>query len=328
MVNMNDLISKLKKRSFFYIMILLCSFVLKSCSSEDEMILEEPPATEHPSNAVKKVTMSADNILSGNSSSRTSFTLEEDKLKFAWAEGDKIGVCPSSGSQIAFAIKSGAGESSAKFDGGAWALRDTETYAAYYPYDADNAANENRAEIPFSYEGQSQKGNGSLDHLGAYDLMATSATSAGNDELNFKFKHLNSVAQLRLTVPVAATFKNLTIRCNDGEIFAKTANLDLSGETYAWTAVETTDELQMTLSEIASTEEQKELVFYMMLPPTDMAGKTVYVVLQSDDNKVFQGQLPSKTLQAGFAYSLGATLVDVTVSSMVTSPNFGSSEIN
>ena len=311
------------KRSLYYASLLLCSLFLKACSSAgDDPLAEEDPV--HPSEAVKVVMMSADNILSGNS--RTAFTLESDQLKFAWAEGDRIGVCPSSGTQIAFTIKSGAGESSAKFDGGAWALRDTETYAAYYPYDAENAANENRAAIPFSYEGQAQKGNGSLDHLGAYDLMATNATSAVEDELNFQFKHLNSVAQLRLTVPVAATFKNMTIRCNDGEIFAKTANLDLSGETYVWSAVEMTDELQMALTDIASIEEQKEVVLYMMLPPTDMAGKTVYVVLQSDDNKVYQGQLSSKTMQAGYAYSLGATLVDVTVSSQITSPSFGTSD--
>lgn len=321
---MNDLIYKVRKRSSFYTF-LLCSLVLNACSSADSPIAEEDP--NHPSKAVKVVKMSTEDILSGNNQSRTSFTLESDKLNCGWAEGDKIGVCPTSGTQIAFTIKSGVGENTATFDGGAWALRDTETYAAYYPYDVNNTANTN-AEIRFSYEGQCQKGNASMSHLGAYDLMATDATHVEDDELNFLFKHLNSVAQLRLTVPVAATFKNLAIRCNDGDIFAKTANLDLSGETYAWTAVETTDELQMNLSDIASTEAMKDLVFYMMLPPTDMAGKTVTVVLQSDDNKVYQGQLASKTLKAGYAYSFGATLVDVTVSSQVTSPNFGSSEIN
>lgn len=321
---MNDLMFKVGKRSLLYASILLCSLVLKACSSSGDEPLEEDPI--HPSEAVKVVMMSADNILSGNGSSRTSFTLESDKLKFAWAEGDKIGVCPSEGTQIAFTIKSGAGQNTAKFDGGAWALRETETYAAYYPYDVANAANSN-AEIRFSYEGQCQTGNASLDHLGTHDLMATHATNAVDGELNFQFKHLNCVAQMRLTVPVAATFTTLTVMCNE-EIFAKVANLDLSGSEYAYSAYETTNQLQMTLTDIASTEDAKELVFYMMLPPTDMAGKTVNVVLRSDDDKVYQGQLAPKTMQAGYAYSFAATLTDVTVSQMVTSPNFGSSEIN
>lgn len=325
---MNELMFKVGKRSLFYASVLLCSLFLKACASGDELPLPEEEDPVPPSKAVKVVTMEADNILSGNGSSRTAFTLESDKLKFAWAEGDMVGVWPIDGSeyQAKFSITSGAGQNSAKFDGGAFALRNDVRYAAYYPYNASNTESGN-SNNRFSYEGQAQTGNGSLAHLGTHDLMATQATSAVEGALNFKFKHLNSVAQLRLTVPVAATFKNLIIRSNDGEIFAKTASLDLSGETYLWTTVETTSELQMALSDIASTEAQKELVFYMMLPPTDMAGKTIYVVLQSDDNKVYQGQLPSKTLQPGYAYSLGATLMDVTVSSMVTSPNFGSSEI-
>lgn len=326
---MNDLMSKFTKHSFLCASILLSSLTLESCSTDDTPMPEEPPLqegpTERPSTAVKVVTMSAENILSGNGKSRVAFTLESDKLKFVWAEGDKIGVCPSSGTQIAFTIKSGAGNNSAQFDGGAWALRNTETYAAYYPYDVNNAANENRAEIPFSYDGQVQNGNASLEHLGTHDLMATNATGAVEDKLNFQFKHLNSVAQFRLTVPVAATFKNLTIRCNEN-IFAKVANLDLSGENYAWSVKETTNELRMSLSDIASTEESKELIFYMMLPPTDMDGKTVYVVLHSDDNKVYQGQLASRTMEAGYAYSFGATMEDVTVSQLITSPSFGTSD--
>lgn len=318
---MNDLMCKVGKLCSLCALV-FCSLGLTACSSGSEFIPEEDPI--HPSEAVKVVKMSADNILSGNAQTRTSYTLETDQLKFAWAEGDKIGVCPSDGTQIAFKIKSGAGTNSAQFDGGAWALRNTETYAAYYPYDVNNTANTN-AEIRFSYEGQCQTGNASLAHLGTHDLMATNATYAENDELNFKFKHLNSVAQFRLTVPVAAAFTSLSVVCGE-KIFTKVANINLSGETYAYTQVEATNELNMKLAEVVSTAEMKDLVFYMMLPPTDLAGKTVNVVLRSDDNRVYQGSLASKTMLAGYAYSFGATLVDVTVSSQITAPNFGSSE--
>lgn len=327
---MKQIMCKLKKTSFLYLMLLMGSFALNACSTEDELIPEEQPNQEEESNSslqiVKEVMMSAGDIMSGNGQSRTSFELADDKLVFAWAENDKIGVCPSEGTQIAFTIKKGAGKNTAGFDGGSWALRETETYAAYYPYDVNNT-DRNKAELRFSYEGQHQTGNASLAHLGKYDLMATNATSSEDGKLNFKFDHLNSVAQLRLTVPVSATFTSLSIVCGE-EIFTKVANLDLSRETYAYTQVEATNELKMSLAEVASTEKVKDLVFYMMLPPTDLAGKTVNVVLRSDDNKVYQGQLASKTMQAGYAYSFGATMVDVTVSSQITSPNFGTSEIN
>ena len=333
---MNDLKFKVRTLSLPFISLLLCSLFLNACSSGDDPFPEEPPVLpEEPavpdeeeqqpsSQIVKVVKMSASDFLSENANSRTSFTVSDSGLKFAWAEGDQIGVYPTAGTQIAFTIKSGAGQNSAYFDGGAWALRDTETYASYYPYDVDNAARSN-AEIRFSYEGQCQTGNASLAHLGTHDLMATNATNAVNGELVFQFKHVNSVVQLNLTVPVATSFNTLTVRC-DEEIFAKVANLDLSGSEYVYSIYEPANQMTLALTDVASTEANKVLTFYMMLPPVDMAGKSVYVVLRSEDNKVYQGQLPSKTMKQGKAYRFSATLKDVTMSSQIQSPGFGNSD--
>ena len=309
------------RKCSFRCAVLLCSLVFTACSSGNDPVLPEDNPV-HPSKAVKVVTMNADNILSGNGESRTAFTLESNKLAFAWAEGDKVGVWPTDGSssQVEFSITSGVGQASAKFDGGAWALRNDVQYAAYYPYCVSNSGS-NNSNILFNYEGQAQNGNASLSHLGTHDLMATHATSAVDDELNFSFKHVNSVAQFRLTVPVAATFTALTVRSNEN-IFAKVANLDLSGTNYAWRIHEATNQLQMSLSGVSSTTDFKEIVCYMMLPPIDMSGKTVHVILHSSDNKVYQGQISSKNLQSGRAYTVSATLVDVTMSSEIESPDF------
>lgn len=320
---MNKLMFKVGKRSLFYASILLCSLFLKACSSSgDEPMLPEEEDPVPPSQAVKVVNMNADHILSGNGGSRTAFTLDTDKLKFAWAAGDIVGVWPQGENayQGKFTITSGAGQSSARFTGGPFALREAELYAAYYPFSDSNS--ESNTNIRFSYEGQAQTGNGSLAHLGAHDLMATHATTAVEGELNFKFKHVNSVAQLRLTVPAAATFTSVSVRC-DEQIFAKVGNLDLSGAEYAWSIHEATNQLSMTLSEVATNQASGEVICYMMLPPVDMSGKTVYVILQSSDNKVYQGQLVSRKLDSGKAYSFQATLVDVTVSTDVDSPDFG-----
>lgn len=305
-----------------YLHLLLFPCLMISCSSGSEFPIEEDQVP--PFEAVKVLSVSADDVLSDNGNSRSSFTLNDDRLKFSWVEGDQIGVCPSNGTQIAFSIKSGAGENTAKFDGGSWALRDTDVYAAYYPYNVDNTANGN-TNLRFSYEGQCQTGNGALDHLGAYDWMATHATKAVDKALNFQFKHLNCVAQFRLSVPGAATFTRLTLRC-DEPVFTKTAQLDLSGEEFVYTSDEKTDQLKMELNEVASTEERKELLLYMTLPPADLTDKRVNVILQSDANRIYQGQLSSKDMKAGYAYSFGCTMVDVTVSSTITSPNFGTSD--
>ena len=112
------------------------------------------------------------------------------------------------------------------------------------------------------------------------------------------------------------------MRC-DEEIFARVGNLDLSGESYAWSIHEATNQLSMALTEVATNQANGEVICYMMLPPVDMSGKTVHVILQSSDNKVYQGQLSSKNLESGRAYTLSATLVDVTVSSEIDAPDFG-----
>ena len=49
---------------------------------------------------------------------------------FLWAEGDKIGIVPNSGAQIYFSVNDGAGTSTARFDGGDWAMKSTGTFYA------------------------------------------------------------------------------------------------------------------------------------------------------------------------------------------------------
>ena len=304
---------------------MFCLSMLSACSSGNSLIPEEPelPNQEEPvlpPKSVEVVKMVADNILSGNGQTRTSFTLAADKLKFGWAEGDVVGVYPTDADQTSFTIKSGVGTNSARFDGGAWALRTEVLYGAYYPYSLDNS-NRSNAEIRFDYAGQTQNGNGSLTALGTHDFMAAHPTMAVDEELNFNFKHLNSVIQFRLQLPVVAEFSTLILHSNSN-IFTKVGNLDLSGSEYVYTSYEQTNQLEMSLSNVSTMDERKEVVVYMMLFPTDLSVQTVSVILKSTDDKVYQGTLGQKNLLPGYAYSLGAQLVDVTVASNdVASPD-------
>lgn len=313
------------KHLYSIITALFCLSLLSACSSGNSLIPEDPelPNPEEPvlpSKPIERVNMMADNILSGEGQSRTAFTLETNKLKFGWAEGDVVGVYPTDADQTSFTIKSGAGTNSASFDGGAWALRTDAIYAAYYPYSLENS-NRSNAEIRFDYSGQTQDGNGSLASLGTHDFMATQPTLAVGEELSFNFKHLNSVVQFRLSLPVEAEFTSLILRSNS-DIFTSIGNLNLSGSEYVYTSYEQTNQLEMSLNNIATTANNKELIIYMMLFPIDLTTQTVQVVLKSSGNRVYQGLLGQKNLQAGYAYSLGAQLVDVTMASNdVVSPD-------
>ncbi len=272
--------------------------------------------------AIKEVTVSAEDILSGNADTRSGFDLADNKLTFYWTKGDQIGIFPTTegDSQVALTIKSGAGTNTAKFTGGGWALRDDITYVAYYPYQVGAFL----GDILFSYEGQLQTGNATLAHLGTHDFMVTPLTSTVEGALNFSFTHLNSIAQLVLTVPDAASFKSVSLRCDEA-VFAKTARLSLSGPEYSFGQSEATDRLTMQLSEVATTEENKTLTLYMNLFPFDMSGHTIRVVLHSENNRVYEGTLLSKNLRTGKAYSFAASMIDVTMNMDIASPSFGES---
>lgn len=307
---------------FLGITALVCCGLMACSSQEDEPVLL-PTDPDNPSvTNIEAVTVKAADILSGNAATRTAFELQSDKLAFSWAEGDRIGIFPCTtegNSQVALDIHSGAGSKNATFTGGGWALRTDIAYVAYYPYDLNGT----NSEILFSYEGQCQTGNASLAHLGKHDLMATVATSAVDGALNFDFAHLNSFAQLNLTLPVNAAFTALTLQCNDA-IFWKTGKLNLSSETAYDYAIsgEAVNRLRMELKDVNTTADVKTLTLYMNLPPIDMSGHQVFVILHSSDNKVYQAPLVSKTMVQGKAYRFDATLVDVTVNSTIDSPPF------
>ena len=321
-------------------------------SSKEEDIPQLPTNPEQPPLAkIEQVSVKARDILAGNAHTRTAFELESTKLTFKWAEGDKIGIFPlntdEGSDQVSLTIHSGAGTNQATFTGGGWALRTDVTYAAYYPYQLATAeqgvAN---TEIVFGYEGQCQIGNASLTHLGMHDFMATIGTAAVNKAqdteapedwaLDFDFYHLNSVAQFNLTLPVAVAVDKLTLRCNEA-IFWQKGKLNLaSGSVPAEGGVpvfsyemqgEAVGQMEMELKEVSTPELDKTLTFYMNLPPIDIQGHQVYVVLHGTNNKVYQGLLASKTMVSGKAYRFDATLVDVTVNSTIDSPPFGSEDI-
>ncbi len=269
--------------------------------------------------AIREVSASTSDVLSGNST-RSGFDLKTDRLTFHWTEGDKIGIFPTSegNSQVALTIKSGAGTNTARFTGGGWALRDDITYVAYYPYNVTGTSDN----ITFSYDGQHQTGNATLSHLGTHDFMVTPLTYAVNRELDFSFSHLNSIAQLVLTVPDETSFTSVTIR-SDYAIFAKTARLNLTGTEYSFEQEDVTDRIVMQLSDVASTVQDKTLTLYMNLFPMDMSGHSIKVTMQGSNNRIYEGILLSKTLEAGRAYSFAATLADVTMDVSINSPSFG-----
>ena len=256
-------------------------------------------------------------------SSRTSFKITSSGAEFSWAENDTVGIFPDTGAQAYFPMSSGAGTKSASFTGGGWALKPSALYAAYFPFIGSFYLD--KEAISLDYTGQEQKENAKTDHLGMYDFMAAPASSSTDGYVNFKFDHLGSLVQLKLTVPEATTFSSLTLLCNEA-IFTEKAKLNLVGENYSYTPTNMTQRLTMSLDEINSETEKQVLTFYMMVGPVDMTGHLVNVTLRSKTNELYQGTLTPKKMLAGYAYSFSSTLERTSMESNVIAPNFGDTD--
>ena len=246
----------------------LCALLLSlsACSNEDE--LQTGISTED----VNSITMTAADF--EYPTTRTDFEIGSSGAAFKWAANDTVGIFPNEGSQVYFPMTSGAGTNSATFTGGGWALKSSATYAAYYPFIGNMYLDQTK--IPVSYTGQTQTGNGSTAHLGRYDFMAASATTAENGGVNFIFKHLGCLVQLKITVPNAGTLSSVTLSA-DEKVFVEKGYIDLTTATPTIVSTQTASSLNINLKDVTTTATNEVVTVYFMMAPVDMTGKTLTV---------------------------------------------------
>lgn len=272
--------------------ICLLMFSMSACSNEEE--LQADISTEE----VNKITITATDF--EYPTTRTDFEIGSSGAAFKWAKNDTVGIFPNEGAQVYFPMFSGAGTNSASFTGGGWALKSSATYAAYYPFIGDMYLNQKK--IPISYTGQVQTGNGSTAHLGAYDFMAASATTAENGGVNFNFKHLGCLVQLKITVPNAGTLASVTLTA-DEEVFVEKGHIDLTSVTPAVVPTQTTNSLNIVLKDVATTATNEIVTVYFMIAPVDMTGKTL--TIKSGD---IERTVEAKNFEGGKVYQLATSL--------------------
>lgn len=165
--------------------------------------------------------------------------------------------------------------------------------------------------------------NASTTHLGAYDFMAASAVAPKEGNVTFAFKHLNSVLQLKLTMPRAATFRSLALT-TDKNVLTEEATLNLKSEPTLLTTTKAVNTLILELENITTTANNQEITLYMMIPPVDLSGKELSAELLDSNGNSYSAALVAKNFEAGKAYSFSATAAvsaattDVTLSSAGT----------
>ena len=291
----------MKKYSLYFLVILIAS-----CSQEQMDVLPEEDTN------ISEITMIAANY-ELESTTRTSLTPSESGMEFKWAENDTVGIFPERGDQVSFPMSTGANTNTAYFDGGAWALKGSFKYAAYYPF---NRANYHRSStsLILDYKGQKQIGNASTSHLGAYDYMAANAVVPEDGKITFAFKHLNSVLQLKLTMPAAASFQSLTL-ATDENLFASDCTLNLQTEEATTSKWSLFSSINLDLENVMTSAPNQVITLYLMISPTNLSGKTLTANILDVDGNSYVATLTGKNCERGKAYAFASTAV---VSEVVT----------
>lgn len=264
--------------------------LLSSCSSDELFGTREN---------VKRIEASICDFVMEDGATRTSHTLGGNGYEAVWATGDVLGIYPLGGDQVAFPISDGVGTTLAKFDGGAWALRGTYKYAAYYPFSTDNYTISETA-IPVSYLGQTQAANNSVTHFGGYDFMAAAATNPdASGSVTLPFKHLSSYLILPLTLPKAGTYTQLTLTSSNGEFITK-GTVDLSAPSPIITATETSSSISMNLDNIVLTADNLVLTANMLIAPVNLTGSTITITVTDSNGATYTNTEKAWTRSAAF----------------------------
>lgn len=297
------------KKIFWGIGILSLTVALGACSDNYEDLgngEEEIPGIEP-----REVVFSVKNF-EPDDRSRTNLEISQSGAVFTWAENDTLGIFPSQGDQVSFAMEAGAGTANAVFSGGSWELKKSSTYYAYYPFSRkyfDGQSTKN--EIWVNYKGQSQDGNNSTATVGNYDFMNAASTSPEEGRLVFEFSHLGALVQLTALVPERMVVKKMSL-VTENEEFLIEGHYNLEDESPVYVAEKKGKVLSLAMKNV-ECEANTSVIGYLMVPPTDLTGKSLTVRVYDDRNKLYSYTYPAAgAFRAGKSYRLNVRVTEST----------------
>lgn len=278
-------------RSYLYI--LVATLGLVACSEQDTLTTSRRFTATVPG-------------FEEEGDSRISVTLDASGATFFWTEGDTLGIVPNDGVQTAFPINTGVNSSTAIFDGYDWALRESSTYAAYYPFDLEVYFGTTH-QIKVDYSGQHQVGNDHPLEACAYDFLVSPATLVSkNNEVNFAMQHLGCLIRFTLVVPAADQFSKLTLSSATAD-FAKNCSYDLHEAAPALQVNSWTTKFNIALTDVETTAAGQTVVIYAMMPPSENVGHTWTVTLQGA-SQTYTGTMLKRLMIASKCYAYSSVL--------------------
>lgn len=229
---------------------------------------------------------------------KSTFIIDASGVKVQWADNDTLGIFPQSGDQVYFPMISGAGSSSANFDGGGWGLKSTKTYAAYFPFSTEYYSKPHD-QVRLDYSGQVQNGSSSFSHLSSVDFLASGQASPSSGYLTLNMTRLGAIACFRLVVPSAGKYTSAVLS-SDAD-FVIEADLDITGDSPVVTPVRTSHQLTLSLENFETTQDNETVVLYMMISPIDLTSCNSFDISLYGDH-TYYSTLPKKNMLAGKPY--------------------------
>ena len=230
--------------------------------------------------------------------SRSSVNITDWGVYFYWEESDSVGIFPTEGSQVYFAMNEGEGMQTATFNGGGWALKSSSSYAAYYPY---NILNRYVTNIPVNYEGQKQSYNDCTEHLGTYDYMASTLTQAYDDNVYFDLNHMGCLVMLKIQTEPYKYFSRVMLKA-DNNIFTAKGYIDLTVRWPEITPQRTFTTLSVDLEDFYVDETGMATIYFMMAP-VDLSYQPLEILLTDEYGESLKYVAEGKCFSAGMAYA-------------------------
>lgn len=284
---------RFSNKSFLSYLALGAATLLSACS-------EDADFTGAPETKITGVTITApDFIADGDLLTRTEINISQLGAEFLWQADDLVGIYPDEGTQVRFPMENGAGSSTAKFDGGGWAVKGAYSYMAYYPFIPD--MNMDKRAIPVDFTGQCQYGSNNHQHIGRYDYMTAShQTPTADGNVGFSFKHMGALVRLTIPVPKPNSYSEVIIH-TEADIPLR-GILDITRDNISIEVTESTHDFVVKLDHINTVAANEEIIVFFMLPPVDLSKVDTYVQLRSSD-ALFEGLLTRKNYEAGHIYA-------------------------
>lgn len=184
--------------------------------------------------------------------------------------------------------------------GNGWAFASNVTFYCFAPYSLyHKLAQSPYTALPVTYTNQTQSANDNTEHLAAVDYM-TAQTASTDDALSITYNHLGCIMRIAAYVPEQKTFSSLTLTTKDNTVwFAEEATVNATDNTVTPTETTTTATLSLNNITVASGD---SLTTYLMLPPTDLTGKSLLLTATAKDGTTLQTYIEGCNMLAGKVY--------------------------